>query len=107
MCLDVYLFSSDVKKKKRNVDNSRLRQLEDLKMKSQNAISNSSMERIPTKIVEELTGSQEVRMNLYISETISAAAQRVWSGQETFSFSFVSSASFYSVFPCFNGAIFF
>lgn len=83
MCLNVHFFSSDVKNKNNiKVDNSRLRQQEDLKMKSQNAIS------IDTKIVENLTGSQEARMNLSISETISASSTEgvVWSRDTQFLF---------------------
>lgn len=57
-------------------------------MKSQNTISNSSMEHISTKIVKRLTGNQEAGMNLSTSETSSVAGQRVFSGQGTFSFPF-------------------
>lgn len=106
MCLDVYLFSSDVKKKKKKFRQFKTKATGGFKddvskcyfQLQRGAHTNKNCRR---------TGSQEVRMNLHISETISAAAQRVWSGQGTFSFLFVSSASFYSVFPCFNGAIFF
>lgn len=57
-------------------------------MKSQNAISNSRMEHIHTKIVENLTGSQEARMNLSISDTISASSAEgvVWSRDIQFLF---------------------
>lgn len=44
------------------------------------------MEHVPIKIVEGLTQNQKERINLSMSEIISAAVQRGLSGQGIFSF---------------------